>query len=110
MSRCLDIASQIEKQFNLERTSFDIDLCASLIDTMLPDSSIEAEERAIEFDTVIQKIARPDNKPGLGKQLRNSLGLGDEVELRQILLAAIERIERLKTLEKIVGLKNLEQE
>lgn len=94
---CLELAEQINYQFNLLKTEFDIDQCAKLIDSLLPYTYNESIEVAEEIDEAINEIVVP-KQPGLLQQLRIALGFDEKVSLNETLQAAIEKITEKTTI------------
>ncbi len=94
---CLEIAEAVIDRYDAEP---DVDECGKLVDTMLPHTYDEAIERDAKLDAEIGKNRPEPTSPSLGERLRTALGLGKEHDLKVALEAAIERIERLKQLEK----------
>jgi hypothetical protein len=93
---CLEIAEELEKQFHLQRTSYDVDQAAEWINARLPDTYDEAEARVKEFEDDMQENPVPRG-PGLGERLRAALGFGKEISLTECIKAAIERLEAVRT-------------
>lgn len=91
---CYELAEQIERQFDLRRTSYDVDQAAALVDSLLPDTYDELAEKSEDLDRVIAQTAasHPEGESPI-LRLRRSLSFGPEVSLGETLRAAAERIE-----------------
>lgn len=95
---CLRIAEQLERQYDLRRTDWDTDEAGHLIEGLLPMTYAEEEAFQEEAREELERLPPRQEKiqgHSLNLRLREALGLMDvQVSLQQVLLAALERIER----------------
>ncbi len=88
----LEVAEQIERQFNLERTAFDVDKAAKMINAMLPQTWDEAIEEAEAWQKEDNNPSKVPTKPGYMERLRMACGFAPDdknASLTMVLEAAI---------------------
>lgn len=102
----LDAADGLAKHFRLNKTEWDTDIAAHIIESHIPLSVVEAEAAFVGMETEEenrQKAARQG--PGYGDRMRKALGYADRdaPALGAVLEAAIEAINERNELRKIAA-------